>query len=57
LRLIIKEALLKKMATIGCYDKMVCHDANRELRFEDNLFKTVFSNIIYWLGNPESVLK
>lgn len=52
-----KEALLKKAATIGLYDKMVCHDANYKLPFDDNTFKTVFSNIIYWLDNPRSVFK
>jgi SAM-dependent methyltransferase len=52
-----KEALLKKAATLGFYDKMVCHDANQKLPFPDNTFKTVFSNIIYWLDNPMSVFK
>jgi SAM-dependent methyltransferase len=52
-----KEALLKKAATIGFYDKMVCHDANHKLPFEGNTFKTIFSNIIYWLDNPVDVFK
>jgi SAM-dependent methyltransferase len=52
-----KEALLKKAATLGLYKKMVQHDANRTLPFENDTFKTVFSNIIYWLDNPADVFK
>lgn len=52
-----KEALLKKAAIIGLYRKMVCWDVNLGLPFEDGSFKTIFSNIIYWLKKPQDVFK
>lgn len=52
-----KEALLNKSSKLGLYKKLVQHDANKQLPFEDNSFKTIFSNIIYWLEDPKQVLK
>ena len=51
-----KEALLKKAATLGLYRKMVCQDANQGLPLDEASFKTVFSNIIYWLDNPHAII-
>ena len=52
-----KEALLKKAAALGLYRKMVCQDANQGLPLDDGSFKTVFSNIIYWLDDPNEIFR
>ncbi|MBI5643504.1 MAG: methyltransferase domain-containing protein [Deltaproteobacteria bacterium] len=52
-----KETLLKKSATLGLYKKLVPHDANKPLPFEDDSFNTIFSNMLYWLDSPEAVFK
>lgn len=52
-----KENLLKKASGLSLYEKVVCGDGNKELPFEDNKFNTIFSNIVYWLDQPESVIK
>lgn len=50
-----KQNLLNKANTLGLHKKLVKADANASLPFEDNSFKTIFSNIIYWLNNPQKV--
>ena len=52
-----KENLLKKAELLGLYNKTVCGDANKKLPFEDESFKTIFSDIIYWLDDPVAVFK
>lgn len=52
-----KTALLKKAALLGCYDKTQQADANGELPVESSRFKTVFSNILYWLENYRHTLR
>ena len=44
-----KESLLKKAKLLGCYRELKIADANRLLPVEDGRFRTVFSNILYWL--------
>ena len=48
-----KENLLKKAEKLNFYDNFIQHDANKALPFEDGIFDSVFSNIIYWLDDPQ----
>lgn len=52
-----KENLLKKASQLGLYKTLKQGDANKPLSFSDQSFKTIFSNIIYWLDNPQAVIK
>lgn len=52
-----KSNLLKQAKALDFYDNLIKHDANRELPFEDRKFKTIFSNILYWLDDVQKVLK
>ena len=53
----IKENNLKKCETLDFYDRLVQGDCNEPLPFEDNEFKTVFSNTVYWVDDLEHILK
>ena len=48
-----KENLLLKARELGFYKNIVIHDANKILPFENNYFNSVFSNIVYWLDDPQ----
>lgn len=48
-----KENLLKKANRLDFYKGYIVHDANQTLPFEDNTFDSIFSNIVYWLDNPQ----
>lgn len=48
-----KQSLLDKANALNFYDELVKHDNNELLPFEDNRFKTVFSNSVYWIDNVE----
>lgn len=50
-------SLMNKAAGLGLYRKFVEADANKTLPFEDESFQSVFSNIVYWLDNPENTFK
>src|SRR5213075_1889943 len=52
-----KSNLLKQASRLEFYKRLVECDANRHLPFEDGEFRTVFSNILYWLDDPETALK
>lgn len=52
-----KENLLKKAGQLGLYKNLKHGDANKVLPFPDQSFKTIFSNIVYWLDDPQSVFK
>lgn len=52
-----KRNLLRKAETLGLYKKLVLGDANDPFPFKDNYFRSVFSNIIYWLNDVEKVFK
>lgn len=52
-----KENLMKKAEQLKLYRQFVEADANQELPFEEESFQTVFSNIIYWLDNPEKMFR
>ncbi|ACE90166.1 methyltransferase domain-containing protein [Rhizobium phaseoli] len=51
-----KANLLRKAAALGFYKETVQGDGNGPLPFGDDSFKSIFSNIVYWLDNPISVL-
>lgn len=51
-----KDNLLKKAGTLGLYKNFKQGDANEPLPFEAGQFKSVFSNIVYWLDDPQAVL-
>jgi len=48
-----KENLLKKAKTLNIYKNLLLGDANQKLPFEKNSFNSIFSNIIYWLEDPQ----
>lgn len=51
-----KESLLTRAAQLGLYEQIKCGDANARLPFEDGAFRSIFSNIVYWLDDPESAI-
>lgn len=51
-----KSSLLEKADTLDFYRKLVEHDNNEPLPFEDDQFKTVFSNSVYWVDNLDTHL-
>jgi len=52
-----KVNLLNQAKSLNFYQKIFKHDANSALPFEDGQFKTVFSNIIYWLRDLKKSLR
>ena len=52
-----KENLLSKAAQLGLYGELKQGDGNQQLPFLDESFNSIFSNIIYWLNDPQAVLK
>jgi len=48
-----KDNLLLKAKELGLYENFLTHDANEILPFNENTYDTIFSNIIYWLDNPQ----
>lgn len=52
-----KKNLMNKASKLQLYGQFVEADANKKLPFEDESFQTVFSNIIYWLNDPETTFK
>ncbi|TAN50661.1 MAG: class I SAM-dependent methyltransferase [Rhodospirillales bacterium] len=52
-----KAALLAKASRLGLYERTVEGDANQPLPFADGSFKTIFSNILYWLDNYRATLQ
>jgi trans-aconitate methyltransferase len=51
-----KHNLLKKAEKLKIYQKLVKHDANKQLPIQSNEFKTVFSNTFYWMDDIEHIL-
>jgi len=51
-----KENLLKKADQLNFYRSLRQGDANKQLPFKDNSFNSVFSNIVYWLDEPDLVI-
>lgn len=53
-----KQNLLDKAAHLGLYKNLICHDNNKTpLPFEDNYFKTIYSNSVYWVNDPANLIK
>jgi trans-aconitate methyltransferase len=52
-----KQALLRKAFSLGLYDQVREADANRLLPLEDSTYRTIFSNILYWLDDYPDTLK
>ena len=48
-----KENLLFKANKLDFYKDIVIHDANKKLPFDNNHFDSIFSNIVYWLDDPQ----
>lgn len=51
-----KDNLLKKAGQLGLYGLLKQGDANQALPFTDASFNSVFSNIVYWLDDPQAVI-
>lgn len=52
-----KPNLLNQAKALNFYEDLIEYDANLSLPFESEKFKTIFSNILYWLDDPEASLK
>lgn len=52
-----KPNLLRKAAQLGLYRELKAGDANRLLPFPDQSFNSVFSNIVYWLDDPQVAIR
>jgi len=52
-----KAALLEKADRLDFYDELVEHDNNDPLPFDDDEFRTVFSNAVYWVENVDLHLR
>ena len=53
----VKINLLRQVMALGFYADTVAGNAVSEFCFKDETFKTVFSNILYWINNPRRSLK
>jgi len=53
----LKQNLLSKAEKLGIYDKVIQHNANYPLPFDNNKFETVFSNTFYWFNDIYKILK
>lgn len=52
----LKKTLLKKAASLALYHKLVEHDNNQPLPFEDGYFKSVYCNAAYWVTKIDEFL-
>lgn len=52
----LKPALLAKAAFLSLYDRLVRHDNNEPLPFDNDAFQTVYCNAAYWVANIEGFL-
>ncbi len=52
-----KTNLLRQAGALNFYENLIDHDANLALPFKERQFKTVFSNILYWLNEPVHSLR
>ena len=52
-----KQALLDKAEKLDLYKNLVLHDNNNlPLPFEDNYFKSIYSNSVYWVEEPDKLI-
>jgi len=52
-----KRNLLDKAKEFKLYEKLIEHDNNKPLPFEEEKFETVFSNTFYWVSDIENILR
>ena len=48
--------LLKKAKNLKNYEKLIKHDANSILPFNDKKFETIFSNTFYWMNDINHII-
>ena len=51
-----KENLLRKAGQLGLYRDLKAGDANGPLPFPGQSYNSVFSNIVYWLDDPQAAI-
>lgn len=51
-----KQALLNKAAVLNLYEKLIEHDCNEPLPFENDSFGTIYCNAAYWIDRVDSLL-
>ncbi len=51
-----KPSMLEKAGKLGLYRRLVHHDNNEKLPFEDESFRTVYCNAAYWVRNIDGFL-
>lgn len=52
-----KQAMLDKAAKVEVYKNLVLHDNNKlPLPFSDNYFKSIHSNSVYWVKEPDKLI-
>jgi len=52
-----KQQLLNKASKLNLYEKLILHDTTKTpLPFQNNQLKTIHSNSVYWVNNPENLL-
>jgi SAM-dependent methyltransferase len=52
-----KKSLLEKSKDLKIYKKLIYSNANKKLPFDNQYFSSIFSNIIYWLNEPEFIFE
>lgn len=52
-----KGNLLTKASWLGMYDRLLPHDNNEALPFEDGAFETVYCNSVYWVERIDDLLR
>jgi SAM-dependent methyltransferase len=52
----IKSALLEKARRLNFYTRLIEHDNNQPLPFEDGVFETVYCNAAYWVSAIDGFL-
>ena len=53
----IKRNMLAKARLLNLYDRLVEHDNNRPLPFDDDSFQTVYCNAAYWVADVDRFLR
>ena len=52
-----KKNLLEKSKLLNFYSQTIQGDANKPLQIQDNLYDSIFSNIVYWINEPYFLLE
>jgi SAM-dependent methyltransferase len=53
----LKANLLKKARALSIYDRLILHDCNNALPFDNSSFQTAFCNAAYWIENIDGFLR